>query len=217
MNWYKKAQLNKESGIKSFLGLSVISIAILLGISEFSVENKIKENPEGLAQEIRQTQEEKTHPKFEQFTTNRILEPERDTKSKEVIPEKNQSINMNLDKIVMIESSGGKNNWNSESKARGPFQFVENTWNECVKKMGKDWNWWNDSMDMDKSRQVADFYLNDRIPYMLNYYKIPDNIETRIGAYDWGIGYLRKAWDKYQDNWLEYAPTETQDYVRKYL
>ena len=68
----------------------------------------------------------------------------------------------------------------------------------------------------EKSKQVADFYLNKRIPEMLNSYNIPDNIETRIGAYDWGIEYLKKVWEKYGEQWLVHSPTETQEYIEKY-
>ncbi|GAH18133.1 unnamed protein product, partial [marine sediment metagenome] len=48
------------------------------------------------------------------------------------------------------------------------------------------------------------------------YYDIPDTVATRLGAYDWGIGNLRKAWEKYGENWSNYAPGETQDYIIKY-
>jgi len=59
MNWYKKAQLNKDAGLgKTFLGLSIPVIAVLLGISNFNVEDKIKNNPQGLKQEIEQKQVE---------------------------------------------------------------------------------------------------------------------------------------------------------------
>jgi len=199
MNWYKKAQLNKESSIgKAFLGLTVPAIALMLGLSLFDVENKMKENPQGLKQQIEQKQ----------------VEPQVEPQQQEspIV----QSENIDLNKIYQIESSGGKDLWNERTRARGHFQFVEKTWNEMVQRLGKNWDWWNDSMDYNKSRIVADFYLNNRIPQMLNYYKIPDTIETRIGAYNWGIGYVKKTWEKYGEEWLSYSPSETQEYVRKY-
>ena len=51
---------------------------------------------------------------------------------------------------------------------------------------------------------------------MLNAYNIPDTVETRLGAYDWGIGVLRQSWNKYGENWLQEAPSETQDYMVRY-
>lgn len=198
MNWYRKTQLNKEAGLremgKTFLGLTIPAIALLLGLSIIDIENKIETNPQEIVVQIEQKQTENTH-------VNKI---------------ENRSENINLDKIIMIESSGGKNNWNPNSRARGPFQFMEETWNDCVNRMGKDWKWWNDSMDLTKSRIVADYYYNTRIPQMLNYFNIKDTIETRIGAYDWGIGYLKNVWDKYGETWLSRSPSETKDYIMKY-
>lgn len=34
------------------------------------------------------------------------------------------------------------------------------------------------------------------------------------GAYNWGPGAVQKAVRRYGDHWLDYAPTETQNYVR---
>lgn len=34
------------------------------------------------------------------------------------------------------------------------------------------------------------------------------------GAYNWGPGNLDRALSRYGDNWLQYAPAETQAYVR---
>jgi hypothetical protein len=77
-------------------------------------------------------------------------------------------------------------------------------------------DWWNGSMDIEKSRVVADYYYNTRIPQMLNTYGIEDNINTRIAAYNWGIGYLLNAWKQYGQDWLNYAPKETQNYIKTY-
>ena len=82
--------------------------------------------------------------------------------------------------------------------------------------MGKDWDWYNDSMDYEKSKAVADYYLNKRIPQMLDYYDITDNVDNRLGAYNWGIGVLLKKWKEFGEDWKQYAPEETQGYLTKY-
>ena len=71
-------------------------------------------------------------------------------------------------------------------------------------------------MDYEKSRQIADYYLNTEIPRLLKSFNIPDNIETRLGAYNWGVGNIKKLWAKYGEDWLKYSPTETQNYIVKY-
>jgi hypothetical protein len=78
MNWYKKAQLDKEAGDfgKFFFGLSIPVIAILLGAQVSEVERKIQENPQELKQQIQQVQQVKEQPKapilYKQTPTNNI-------------------------------------------------------------------------------------------------------------------------------------------------
>ena len=142
--------------------------------------------------------------------TNEFLE--------KVIKEKQVKVSkeIDLDKIWMIESSKGKDLWNKKSRARGHYQFLESTWNECVKKMGKDWDWWSCSMDKNKSELVAHYYYDVEIPRLLNHFRINDTVETRIACYSWGIGHLNKAWDKYAERWRDFAPEDTKKYIRDY-
>ena len=123
---------------------------------------------------------------------------------------------IDLDAIWFIESTNGTDLWNEDTRARGHYQFLETTWDAIVKRMGKKWDWWNDSMDKHKSEQVADYYYNKRIPQMLKYYGITDTIEARIGAYDWGIGNVNKLWKRHKDKWVNFIPKETRDYIDKY-
>lgn len=127
-------------------------------------------------------------------------------------------LKINIDRIWDIESSKGTdpNMGKSIAGARGHFQFMESTWNELVKKMGKDWEWKTGSMDYGKSSQVADFYLNKEIPRLLKHFGHPDALTTRLAAYNWGVGYLDRSIRKYKGEWFQHAPIETQDYVKKY-
>jgi hypothetical protein len=67
MNWYKKAQINKESGdmAKAFFGLTIPAIALLLSLSQFDVQNKIQENPQQIAQQIQQAKATEPAPTTE--------------------------------------------------------------------------------------------------------------------------------------------------------
>jgi hypothetical protein len=238
-NWYKKAGL--RDFMAGFLGMSIFSIAVLLGLSVAEIEDKISQNPQELAQEIRQKQQtQQTQPpapfvpSFSRKDIQTTLDEENRPEAKQAPPERPQAIktpkvapqkasSIDLDKIWDIESSRGTDpDMGKSSKgARGHFQFMEDTWNECVKRMGKKWDWLNGSMDYKKSAAVADFYFNKRIPQMLNSYKIEDTIKARIAAYSWGIGQLKKLKKKKlpgdMDSQIEqYAPLETTDYIKKY-
>lgn len=118
---------------------------------------------------------------------------------------------IDIDKIWAIESSKGTDPSMGRSKAgaRGHFQFMKATWDEMVKKMGVDWDWRDGSMDYEKSKTVADYYINTEIPRLLKHYKIEDTVENRLAAYDWGIGNLR------YNEWYD-STQETIDYIKKY-
>lgn len=122
---------------------------------------------------------------------------------------------IDMKKIVQIESSGNPKAVNKKSGARGLTQLVKPTWEECVKKLKKNWSW-DDAFDGKKNLIVGTYYMNKRIPQMLKYYKIPDTVETRLAAYNWGIGYVYKAYKKYGNEWINYIPTETKNYIKKY-
>ena len=123
---------------------------------------------------------------------------------------------VDINKIIKIESGGDLTAENKKSGARGLCQIIEPTWGECTRLMGKDWSW-ADAFDGEKNRAVGNFYMNIRIPQMLKYYKIPDTIKIRLACYDWGIGNVKRAYDKYNAGFLEFAPQETKDYVKKYI
>jgi len=121
------------------------------------------------------------------------------------------TLKIDINKIWQIESSKGTDPkmGRSSAGARGHFQFIKSTWDECVKKMGKDWDWQTGSMDYKKSSQVADFYLNNEIPRLLKHYKMEDTVENRLASNNWGVGYLKRKG-------MKLAPWETIDYIKKY-
>jgi soluble lytic murein transglycosylase-like protein len=47
--------------------------------------------------------------------------------------------------------------------------------------------------------------------------KYNDDLSKTLAAYNWGGGNVDKAIKKYGSNWLQYAPTETKNYIKKIL
>lgn len=208
MNWYKTAQQEQWSWPKflAYFGVTVIGgLAAMKGVEALDIQKELVANPQKVVQEAEVVKEQQEQ---------QIQQPQQ-----EEITFPAQTGDIDLDKIWAIESSKGTDPkmGRSSAGARGHYQFMEDTWNEMVQKMGVDWDWANGSMDYKKSTQVADYYFNTEIPRLLNAFKIPDNIETRIGAYNWGVGHLnREGWGRYGENWLKHSPKDTIDYVTKY-
>ncbi len=123
--------------------------------------------------------------------------------------------NISMDKIYSIESSNNPNAVNP-SGAKGYGQLMKKTWEDCVKEMGKNWNYDTDWMNKEKNKSVSEYYMNTKIPKMLKHYGIPDEIDTRLAAYNWGIGNLNNCYKEYKENWKKFIPQETKNYIIKY-
>ncbi len=122
---------------------------------------------------------------------------------------------INMDIIIEIESAGLPTAVSSKG-CRGLCQIAEGTWKECTERMGVNWTWEDDAFQPSENRAVGAYYLRVRIPQMLRHYGIDDNVATRIGAYNAGIGTLLRLWRKHGHDWLAHAPKETQRYVLRY-
>ncbi len=115
-------------------------------------------------------------------------------------------LNIDLSTIQSIESSGRADAFNKRSQARGLHQITPI--------VVKEWNNFNpdnklsdeDMFDPKKNTEVADWYMNKRIPQMLKAYKLDDTTENRLWAYNAGIGHVRKG----------EKPQETVDYIKKF-
>ncbi len=117
------------------------------------------------------------------------------------------SFKIDLDRIAMIESSGKSDAVGDNGLALGKFQIhppVVKEYNSFTGAKLKH----KDMLNEETATQVADWYLNKRIPQMLNYFKIPDTLENRIISYNAGIGNLTKG---------KKTPEITQNYINKYL
>lgn len=65
-----------------------------------------------------------------------------------------------LERLEMVESSGGKNLKSKTSSASGAHQFTEDTWKDYTKKMGVDYSL-EDRFDYKKSREVTKYFSNE--------------------------------------------------------
>ncbi len=217
MNWYKTAQQKDNwiiTKLVAMFGTAVIGVLLgLNGLAMRDLPEAYESNPQQVVQQLEQIQQEQIQQ--EQIQT---VEPIQEDQPP-VAEQQESTGDIDLNKIWQIESTSGqdpKMHKPNSSGALGHFQFLEGTWNEMIGKMGKDWDWKTGALDYNKSKAVADYYFNKRIPSMLKHYRIPDTIKTRIACYSWGVGHLNKAYEKYGESWKNVAPQETKDYFVKY-
>lgn len=121
---------------------------------------------------------------------------------------------IDIDKIVMIESSGNPDAYNRRSGCIGLMQI-----NPQAAML--DFNYYHskqftrqDLFDPQINIRIGKWYISERIPTMLRHYGIPVTEETVIASYNWGIGHVKK-WHKRGMIFAE-LPTETQNYIIKY-
>lgn len=134
----------------------------------------------------------------------------------QAINEQLNNATIDINAIEQIESSG---NPRAIGKAgeRGATQILDQeTWNMIAKDMKQSYDWDKDWHNRDINKSMGNHYINKIIPGYLRYYKIPDTIETRIAAYNWGIGKLNNAYDEHKEQWINLAPLTTRSYIRKY-
>ena len=119
----------------------------------------------------------------------------------------NELLIVNPEFIRQIESSGDPKAHNKKEDARGLHQIrpiVLKEWNNYNPKeqyKGKD------LFDPDINKKIGEWYLNYRIPQMLQTFGKPITIENVITSYNAGIDYVVKE---------KPIPKITQDYLKKY-
>lgn len=119
---------------------------------------------------------------------------------------------INLEAIARIESSGNAKAFNWKTKATGLFQITPiclKDWNAChpAGPVYKESDLW----DAKVNREIADWYLHERIPQMLRFYGIPQNTENVLIAFNWGIGNLKEHRESARP-----LPQETANYLTRY-
>jgi soluble lytic murein transglycosylase-like protein len=101
-----------------------------------------------------------------------------------------------------IESGSGKHLL-SPKGARGPLQFMPDTWKQWGN--GGNINNLHDSMD---AAGRYDAYLMRRYD---------GDVRKTLAAYNWGMGHLDKDIAAHGEKWESYAPRETQEYIKSAL
>ncbi len=112
-----------------------------------------------------------------------------------------------LGTVKFIESSNSPQAYNKITKARGLYQITPVCLTDYNSSHSIHYTQ-EDLFNPKVNHRIANWYLNIRIPQLLNYYGIPDNTENRLIAYNWGIGNLVGWWKR--------LPKETRGYLRKY-
>ena len=127
-----------------------------------------------------------------------------------------QEINFGI--ISEIESSDNNMAYNFKSGATGQYQITETALKDYNKHARENELTELNLSDMYEPKyayMVSNWYLNEHIPDLLWDYGIPDTITSRLIAYNYGIGNIRK-WFKHGSHWNQ-LPKETRNYVIKYF
>lgn len=107
--------------------------------------------------------------------------------------------------IAKMESSLNMKAYNESSGARGLFQITP----ICL----KDYNQFHPKAHFSQddlfqawvSHEIADWYMNERIPHLLHYLHHPDTLSNRLISYNCGVGCVGRK-----------LPLETQNYLKRY-
>jgi soluble lytic murein transglycosylase-like protein len=114
---------------------------------------------------------------------------------------------INIEKIIKIESSGNPNAVNEKSGARGLCQITEIALQHHNQVLGTNYTK-EELFNPDINCNIANSFVNLLIPRMLKSMGIINCDMTRLIAYNWGVGNLKK--------WYEQLPAETRQYLKKY-
>ena len=211
MSWYRE---QKEAGKLRDLGKGV-GMGAIMGLPLLSPLMHNQQNPVAHPAPMVQLEKSKM-PEFDSLVTQTPGYPQKAPKPEPKMPAHKPSGGVQIDpkKIIAIESSGNPKAVSGKGAA-GLMGLMPATWDEIVKKMGKNYSR-ADMTDGAKNIEVGNYYFNTEVPKLLKSFGIPDSVEARIGAYNWGIGHVAKLYKQFGDQWLQHAPVETQNYIKKY-
>jgi soluble lytic murein transglycosylase-like protein len=112
-----------------------------------------------------------------------------------------------LDAVIQVESNWNANAVNPKSGATGLGQITQVAL-EDFNKFNKTKYTLEEMKDVQKNMQVTNWYLYDRIPLMLNHYKLPVTIPNILASYNFGIGNVKNN---------KPLPTETVNYIHNIM
>src|SRR3990167_6945759 len=96
-----------------------------------------------------------------------------------------------IDALIQQESNYNPNAVNKTTGARGLGQIMPPALRDFNRYTKKNYTY-DDMFIPHKNREVTEWYLYQRIPQMLRYYKLPINIENVLTSYNFGIGNVKK-------------------------
>jgi len=113
---------------------------------------------------------------------------------------------IDLVRLAQIESSQNPRAYNPKSQARGLMQITPISLKDYNNYHAKEPVSPDQLYDPTTNMQVAQWYIQQRIPQMLKAFKIPVTLDNVLWAYNGGIGNVK----------INRMAPETQDYIRKY-
>ena len=135
------------------------------------------------------------------------------------IEKPNNKINVNI--IAQLESGGNAKVGTNRKGASGLCQLKKPAWDEAAKSLfGKHghitYSFANYAKNASVNKQISDHYYNVVLHKHLEAFDIPIKKDTLLAAYNWGSNNVKKSIRRHGDNWLWYAPKETQSYIERY-
>lgn len=122
----------------------------------------------------------------------------------------NETSQYNTDDIrykqMMAESSGNPNAIGPKTKygtAKGLYQFIDATWNRYKPSPTAS------PFNQQDATIARDAYMNDLLSMF------DGDIRKALAGYNWGEGNVKKAVQKYGENWDKHLPKETKGYLKK--
>lgn len=201
-NWY----LTKK--LKDLAKPAILMAPLGLGLSGDNIPTQETTSPVIQTQPTTKPSQPASQP-----TTQPIAKPVQ--KAPATKPAENQTVSIDVKKIIQIESSGKANAQNA-SGAAGLMQVMPATWEDIANKIGK-YQGFNKYKYNEKANvEIGSYYMNTEIPRLLKAFKLPDSVEMRLAAYNWGIGNVKKAYEAYGKDWVLQLPQETANYIKKY-
>ncbi len=113
---------------------------------------------------------------------------------------------INIEAIFKIESDGNPKAFNKVSGARGLGQITEACLTDYNALHPNERYTFEQLFDPAINRKIATWYLDVRIPELLEYYGLAVTVENILRGYNEGVGNIKRG----------RFPQETRDYIEKY-
>jgi hypothetical protein len=216
-NWYQKEKLKQIARP----ALMMAPLGLGLGLMNNGKQAPIQEPP-AIEQRVPATQpttqptsrpstQPSTQPAATQPTTAPASQPTTAPSTQPAEP----TGDIDVKKIIQMESSG-RPKAVSPVGAAGLMQVMPATWEDIANKIGKYQGFEKYKFDETANVAIGSYYMNKEIPRLLKAMGLPDTIDMRLAAYNYGVGNVKKVYKQHGDKWREHLPTETANYLKKY-